>query len=195
MRKVLIFLNCLTFLVACGGPDGTAEDSDGLSPENHRIFVSSTTYSGGQIASQSSAQTKCTELAKAAGLVRTYKAILSTQADPATNYLDITGSIYIFTDAETKKLVASTVSDLWDAEVGNTLLNGVDRDESYNTVTGERVWTGTNNNGGTANANCDDWNDVAQTGWYGLTAAVDDTWLEKDTASCSNSYRIYCISQ
>lgn len=195
MKKIIITGITLLTFTACGGPDVTAEDTDGVRPEDHRIFVSSASYTGGSISSQKDADSNCTSLAEGAGLVRPYKAILSTQETDANDHIDITGSIYIFTDSKTKILVASSVTDLWAAETGNLLLNAVNRDESYNSASGVRVWTGTTNNGGVANDNCSDWTSTAASGWYGNPDAKDDTWLEADTASCNNSYRIYCISQ
>jgi len=193
MKKLLLATIILISLTSCGGPDGTAEDTDGLSPENHRIFVSSASYPG-NFGNLTTADLKCKGLAELAGLTRKYKAILSTSSEYATNRLNFTGSLYIFTSASEKLLVAASISDIWGADT-KSFLNKVNYDENYTLTDGVKTWTGTDVNGGVANDNCSNWTTTAANSWYGETDKLNDQWIESNIASCTNSYRIYCVSQ
>lgn len=196
-KIVCASLLCLT-MVSCGSPDGTSEDTDGLGLANHRIFVTSTTHSGNLKGTEDSAVVGadkiCDERKRAAGLTREYKAIISVPGQQASSRLNITGEIYIFTGAETKLLVAANEADLWAAD-DDPLLNAINIDEAYNSVAGQKVWTGTNLNGGLANDHCNGFTSTTGSAWYGLASSKDGQWTESDTDPCTNSYRIYCISQ
>lgn len=203
-KNKLILLFIISFgLYSCGAPDGTSEDSDGVAPLAHRIFVTSTTHAGNigatRDAAIAAANAICASRATAANLVRTYKAILSfsdSGADKgqAADRLNITGEIYIFTATDTKLLVAANEADFW-ASDSALLLNSVSYDEAYNSVAGQRAWTGSNSNGGLGNSNCSDFTSTGTTSWYGLTNSKDDQFIEANTENCSNTYHLYCISQ
>lgn len=193
MKKILLSTVLMTSIISCGSPDGTTEDTDGLTPENHRVFVTSTSHQG-NFGNLTTADLKCKEAAEGAGLTRTYRAILSTAAQTAISRLNFTGSIYIFTSTTEKLLVAASEADLWGSG-SKVFLNKINIDEKYASTSGVSVWTGTTSDGGVANDNCTDWTVTTGLGWYGNPDKLDTEWTESNTANCNNSYRIYCISQ
>ena len=198
MKKIISASILLTTLVSCGSPDGTAEDTDGLAPENHRIFVTSSAYTG-SLGGHTGADTKCTNAARSAGLARNYSAILSTASVKAndSSRINITGGVYIFSSSSEKVLVAGSNEDFWATDT-KAFLNKINIDELYASASGVKVWTGTGSDGAIMTGDhCNSWDDgtASYNGFYGNPDILVDGWTETSFESCNNSNRIYCISQ
>lgn len=199
--KKLIFTSLFILLFAsCGGPDNGAEETDGISLSDHRIFVSSTTTTGTMTGGTGAtglekADNKCKILAKAAGLTRDYKAILSDSDFHASNRLVITGAIFVVNGQSVAHEIADSAAALWDTD-SSPLSNSVDYTEAGTLKSGVQVWTGTQEDGTLALNHCDKWSDSTEDGDYGENVNKDSKWLDAGTAaSCSNSKHLYCISQ
>lgn len=182
-------------MVGCGIEAGDdVETTDGVASNEHRIFVSSGTYTGSEVNGINGADSICESLAEDAGLERDYQAIISTTGSAANDRLSFSGAIYLISGSTIKNLVASSGSSLWGSEDAN-LLNRVDRDENGDSVSGS-VWTGTDSEGGSQPSNtCDEWTSTANDGWVGSTDNFNSQWLEDTPESCTSSYHIYCVSQ
>ena len=194
MKKIISSI-CLVFLFSSCGQEvgGGEEGSDGVAANDHRIFVSSTSFIGSAIGGVVGGDAECTSLAKAAGLVRTYKSILSDLSTNATRLI-FTGGVYTVPTTGNAILVAATGSDLWDTDSKNLLSNiGIDENGS---TTSSYVWTGTDSDGATMiSEHCNNWASSAGNGGRGHTDQFDARWVEDTGASCSVAYPIYCISQ
>jgi hypothetical protein len=134
----------------------------------------------------------CQSLASAAGLTRTYKAILSTTTANAKDRLTISGPVYVFTSATTKNVIADSRADLWDG----LITNFIDRDESYNQIGGSVVHSGTLSDGTVNTLTCTDWtSNAAGNDTFG-DSGILSTWIDSSLmGSCNPFRRIYCISQ
>lgn len=191
--KKLISLICLClFISSCGQEAGGGEGTDGVAVADHRVFVTSNTYTGSGIGGVSGGDSICSLLAKNAGLERTYKAILSDDIENATRLI-FSGGVYIVDSSGESQLIASTGSDLWDTDNKN-LLGSINLDEYGNSVSSD-IWTGTSTNGGTMIDHCSNWSSSSGSGARGHTDLDDDRWIENTGDSCSSSYPIFCISQ
>lgn len=184
--------------MACGSPDGDGANTiDGVTDDEHRIFVSSGSYTG-NMGGVDAADANCQSLAESAGLSRTYKAILSTSSSNATDSdrISLVGAIYIINQNGDKTLIAASREDFWGTTNSIELIENVDVDEQLAQVSGARVWTGTGSDGATVPAeHCNGWTSTAGTGFYGLTNQANSEWIESNSDNCSNTNRIYCISQ
>jgi hypothetical protein len=199
MKKIIPVL--CTFLVSsCGGPANEPTNSDGVSASEHRIFITSTTTDGAMTGGVGAtgidkADNLCQTAADNAGLIRDYKAIISTSDNKANQRIIISGAIYTIAGSNKTKIAESS-SDFWSASTTN-LLNPINRDEIGNYVTNATAWTGTDEEGNGTNEDCADWStNSTGTGDYGDNDEVTDAWVESTTPdNCSNSKRLYCISQ
>lgn len=195
MRKLLII--CLSLvIISCGSNDG-ADLQDGIADSDHRIFVTSNSYNG-SLGGLTGADSSCLSAAQSAGLVLSYKAVLSGSGanESADDRLNITGSVYIFTSSEERVLVVGSGTDLWGTDSQN-LLASVSSDELYNNVGGASVWTGTDSDGKVyPSSHCSNWssNSAGQNGWYGTSNSVNAAWIENNFSNCSSTARLYCIS-
>lgn len=198
--KKLSSIICAIFLASCGGPANEATNSDGVSSSEHRIFITSTTTDGAMTGGVGAtgiekADSLCQTTADNAGLIRDYKAIISTSDNKANQRIIISGAIYTIAGSNKTKIAESS-SDFWSASTTN-LLNPINRDESENYVTNATAWTGTDEEGNGTDEDCTDWStNSTGTGDYGDNDEVDAAWVESTTSdNCSNSKRLYCISQ
>lgn len=182
-----------TFIVSCGSPAGDSSNSDGLGSAQHRMFVTSSVHDG-DLDGLEGADAICQTRALAAGLSRTYKALLGTSSTEARERITLIGAVYVFTSAEVKVPVVNLPLELWS---GN-LLNPVNRDENYNLVV-DFAWTGADDGGSsTFVEDCLDWTSSSnsQDGSVGDISQTDAYWLEDPIyRTCDSVFRLYCISQ
>lgn len=191
----LVFINCdgSGTLKIRGETIPIIPQTDGLNLEDHRIFVSSTSSRGGDYGSLADADAVCANLAGLAGLVRDYKALMSDSTNPAITRLTFSGEIYNFSDSSTSILIADDI-DLF-AGAGLTLSNGIAFDENYVDRSGHFVWSGTNNDGTAHGNNCGDWSFNVTTGMRGIIGSTSATYINNISTTCSQTFRLYCVSQ
>lgn len=190
LALLLVFVHCGDFRGTDEATDAVDPMTDGILSNQHRIFVSTpgTNANFGGIAGADAA---CQSNATAAGLVRTYKAILSTATQDAINHIAVTGEIYLFTSATTPQLVASNLADLWDGNI-NVAIN---RTASYNAVGAVSVWTGTTLAGAFTTGDCSTWGNTVGGTRAGITNMTDSNWINNAGTLCAGNARLYCISQ
>lgn len=191
----ILLLSLILTLISCGKAEGEGTQSDGLADSDHRVFATSSSYSG-NMGGLSGADSKCKSAAEAAGLTRTYKAILSDSGNDAEDRLIISGEVYIIDSLGNSNLVVNSGVALWNTDSIN-LLSSIDLDENGNTVN-DSVWTGTGSDGGVFfTDNCTNWTSSGggTDGFTGSSASLNDQWVESLSEACSNSNRLYCISQ
>ena len=203
VMRIQFALFCLTslVLVSCGQPE-SSDCSDGIGCNDHRIFVSSQTYNG-NFDGITGADASCQVLANAAGLSRTYKAILSDSSTNAVDRLAFTGAVYTVDGQDEINLVAKVGSDLWATDTVGNLLARIDYDEEGNSVTSRNPWTGSTGEGFRNDDFCTDngvdWTSDSSSveGDVGSTDFDDERWLENVaiTSYCSEFNPIICISQ
>tara|TARA_Y100000780_G_scaffold232595_1_gene268784 strand:+ start:91327 stop:91926 length:600 start_codon:yes stop_codon:yes gene_type:complete len=190
--KKLSLIALMTIIASCGSPAG-GDPVDGVATGDHRIFVTSQKNSG-NFGGLASADSFCQTAALNAGLSRTYKAIMSDATNSAKDRLTLLGAVYIFESATNRSKVVDLGVDLW----SSTLLRPIDRDENFNTYTGQ-VWTGTQSEGTTGIASsCSSWtsDSSGDSGTVGDTAFSDDRYIELGMDQpCDELKPIYCISQ
>jgi hypothetical protein len=90
------------------------DDLDGIPTLSHRIFISSTKKNalrGGV----SGMDGWCQGLASAAGLQRTYKAVVSTSTESVASRLVDLGPVYVLSQSLGSVKVAPSISALWNA--------------------------------------------------------------------------------
>ena len=199
MKKIIssqltLSLSLLILLSSCGQEAGGGEGTDGVAVADHRIFVTSVSYTGAELGGLANADSKCTSLAATAGLERNYKAIVSDTSGNAKNRLVFTGGVYAVPSSGESELIVATGSDLWGTDTKN-LLTSVNIDENGSSAS-SYVWTGTDSDGAVlVGEHCSNWTSTASSGRRGHTDQSDDRWVEDTDISCTNSYPIYCISQ
>jgi len=201
MKNLVLYCVLLVIIISCGGPGNGSVERDGVPSIDHRVFVSSASYDGkflansGALTGTDAADKHCADLAKAAGLVRSYKAILSTSSINAKDKLSFTGAVYIVKGTQKVKIVEAGL-DLWSTD-SKDLLFSINIDENETTVaTGTKIWTGTDSSGTKDTDHCTNWtaNSVVS-GSYGETDFTNQKWLYSTTSNCSSQNRLYCISQ
>ena len=194
MKYALIFILIFSFF-SCG--ENSSNLVDGVEDGNHRIFVTSTSYDG-NLGGISGADSTCATHASNAGLIRTYKAVLSDSTSDIVNNLQVSGSVYIFSNSSTRELVASAASDLWNTDTQD-LLNSIQYDEQYNSLSSITPWTGSDSDGTVAltGNHCTNWsaNGSGVSGQVGSATDVDDRWLEGSSITCDNQHPLICISE
>ena len=162
------------------------------------IFVTSTT-SKGDLGGLSGADTMCNSAAMAAGRRGSWKAVVSTQGNPAKSRLTVSGPLYN-TNGE---IVANGRNDLWDGKLDNA----VGYDASGN-PTAKLVWTGTDSDGRWDGADenmgedCISWTSATTLyiGEVGKSNLDSDQWITgagpsgMGQAKCNASdVAIYCV--
>ena len=162
----------------------------------HRMFVTSETFDGDFGGSLSNADDECQRLADQAnggsGLGGSWKAVMSDDNNDASGRLAIDAKVLEIDGTE----LASGSGDLWDGDVDDR----IDHDEdgaptnTCGSCDDDRVWTGTDNGGTAASANCGDWSH-ANPGHNGATADVDNpsAWLNETEIDCDKALHLYCI--
>lgn len=197
-RSLFLILNLLSLLPllwACGGKiSSNGEIIDGINSGQHRIFVSSTDHDG-NLGGVAGADAICATLATTAGLVKTYKAIISDSSVNAKERLLLLGSIVMVRANGNQVVVANTPDTLWDTD-NTTLLSNVALDEYGSERVGVTPWTGTAASGVGSLNFCSDWasNSNLLDGDYGSTDSRGPTWLELSFEDCDQLNPIYCIS-
>ena len=190
--KKLSIIISITSIASCGSPTG-GDPVDGIKVGEHRVFVTSTSRMG-SFGGVSGADSICLTLARAAGLKRSYKAILSDSSNAAKDRLSLLGAVFIFHTQDQIEKVVELGVDLWDS----SLLRAIDRDEQFNIVS-DTVWTGTESEGTSGfSTNCNDWSSSSSsnTGSVGDSSMTDDRYIELGSdESCDTAHRFYCISQ
>lgn len=192
ISKKLSIIFAASIVASCGSPAG-GSPVDGITTGEHRVFVTSQ-QKNGDLGGLAGADSLCQSSATAAGLSRTYKAIMSDATTNAKDRLSLLGAVYIFDSATSRQKVVDLGVDLWDS----TLLRPIDRDENFNNYSGQ-VWSGTQSEGTVGIAtNCNSWtsNSSGVSGTVGDSAFSDDRYIELGMDQTCDSVRpIYCISQ
>jgi hypothetical protein len=178
VKKIILFaflfqlLSCIEAKIDNASVDETPTDNDsteiledGISSNEHRVFLSSS-KSQGNIGGVNAANTICQNLAVDAGLQKTYKALLGEIGkDPLFNISNNGGKLYTFTSGSEKKLVAESLQDF----VRNDIVFDAKFDENYIDNTFEYVWTGITKSG-VSSWTCNDWTvangDNARAGFF-----------------------------
>lgn len=193
MAKLLSLLALsLTFLGCSFVKD---EPTDGVDPDQHRVFLTSNVYEPGTVTPDAF----CQDAAKDEDLERTYRAIVSTSALSAKDHItNDTGEVVMVASGDVRIIVANRVADLW----GGTLSHEIDVTEKKTNIVDDDVFTGTTAAGdkdGTVDTDfCKNWTDkttgVATVGDSNLT---NSGWVDTGTnLSCTNAnMHLYCISQ
>jgi hypothetical protein len=198
MKKILIIFALLVFmsqLSSCGVKDSGDETRvDGILDTEHRIFITSQSFSG-DLGGIEGADAKCRQAALDAGLVRNYKALISTVSSDAFSRLAIIGPTYLINAAQEATLVADSSLALWSSET-SSLLTAINVDQNGTLVTAT-PWTGTTASGGAGTDFCNDWQSSSSTddGGVGSSTNNDSQWVESDFKACDQENSIYCISQ
>jgi hypothetical protein len=154
------------------------------------VFVTSTT-SNGNLGGLAGADTRCNQLAQAAGLGGTWVAWLSTGAAGgggvrAIDRVTSAGPWYLLDGQLAAAGKASLSSD--------QLAHGIDRNEKGAAVGVQGVWTGTRA-GAAFFGQCGGW--VATTpgmpGTIGITDGVDQSWSSSNPDPCNATHHLYCF--
>ena len=191
--KNVFHLSMLLMMVACGVQDSSGQ-KDGIADGDHRIFATMTVFDG-NLGGLEGADAHCSSAAAKAGLTRDYNAILSTDTRSAESRLNITGTVYMFTDESTRVLVAASGIDFWNTN-SQSLRSAITKSEIYTNVT-SKVWTGTTLEGDVMpSQNCNEWQSSSstQSSFYGTSTSINSEWIEDRFESCNNVNHLYCIS-
>ena len=169
---------------------------DGSGRCAHRIFVSSTRFTG-DFGGLAGADESCNALAEQAGLTGTWKALLSGSNDDAKSRLAIEAAV-IRMDG---RVVAGTAEALWDPNAPpehRVKFDARGREIRTCTCSGENddsVWSGTKEDGTAGDATCDDWSrsDGSSEAASGDAGDLGDWLFEVPGRACDQAARIYCI--
>jgi len=204
----LLFLAGMSFLLfSCLG--GT-QASDGVSGNDHRIFATSAGYQSNTFTG-GTPDAACAAAANAAGLTRTYIALLSNSTLSAINKIgDNGGAIYEISNASGTVEIAPSFNDgstgLWNTSVSN-LAHAIDVDENGNGNSGAAIFTGSTSAGSQDPSTapimpasfCNDWSTtggaVLTTVIIGTSGAADSTWMQNGSQACNVQAHLYCISE
>lgn len=165
--------------------------SDGILRNHYRVFVSSQLYTGA-LGGLAGADLKCTGLARAAGLVRNYKVILSDQPQGihASSRIQANANVYVLDAGGVAHLVKDSLATVWSSQ---SLLYAVKYNE-FGNLTAGGVWTGTSGTGAASGSHCTSWSGTGF-GLQGASTATNGSWMSNAGAPCATNARIYCISQ
>ncbi|MFN8662150.1 MAG: hypothetical protein U0075_09685 [Thermomicrobiales bacterium] len=171
------------------------------------VFIRSTPLQGSDIGGLDGADAKCQATAVGAGLPGTFKAWLSTASQsPQTRFSNIpkAGPYHLVPNASDGSnpppLVAETFALLTACPGGVCLQHAIDRDENGAVMPGDTsVWTGTRQDGSSANLNCLDWSSPSdlEFGLVGLAVQTDAQWTESNLSSSCIAFprNLYCFEQ
>jgi hypothetical protein len=171
---------------SAGDGDGGDGDGDGDVPQ--QIFISVGVWTG-DFGTLDVADGHCQDEADAASLGGTWKAIMSTSAEPALLRLTITGEVQNMLG----DVVASSATEFWSAAHPNPILY-----DQFGELSSNTAWTGTNPIGNLNGFSCDEWNPVNANskGIGGHPDEVSGFWTVGSWEPCLDSERsLYCISQ
>ena len=155
----------------------------------HRIFVTSQNFTG-KLGGLDGANAKCNEVAKAAGLKGTWRALVSGyhHDEEVNELIRIRGKVVNMKE----KLVAHGKRFLWDA--GKDLVHPVVYDEQgHETV--ESVWTGSGPAGYSADICGGGWDDEGEHDYatVGRSNEADGDWMNDGSEPCERALPLYCI--
>jgi hypothetical protein len=198
LRIVASFSSCALNLIG----ETTSDAPDDVPAAAHRIFVSSTRENANR-GGLAGMDAWCNALASAAGLVRSYRAVISTSTVSVASRLTDLGPVYVVLPTGLLK-VTESLSGLWGTSV-EFLLNSIDYDENRTYVdpyldsgVNGIVWTGSKADGTPVGNGhfCSNWTSTsAGLGANGVTGIKYDDWIELGSWDCSNTARVYCVSQ
>lgn len=156
---------------------------------NHRIFTTSTTHDG-NMGGITGADAICTQAASNAGLVGTWKAVISDATMDARDRLRIAAPVLDMNDVK----VADNQTDFWDGTL-DSIPNYTETGAAVPTASFVR--TGTKSDGTKDASTCLNWttNDVNEFGKSGYPSLADYRWLEFADRRCHLVQRLYCINQ
>jgi hypothetical protein len=159
-----------------------------------KVFVTSGTWSGGNLAGLSGADSKCQSAASAASLPGTYRAWLSSSAGSVLDRFENAGTAapFYLVDGTTK------VVDDWGDLTDGSLDHAINQYETGASVGSTYTWTNTREDGttvSTANsATCSQFYSNSYTTVAGNTYQTDAEWTNSTTINCSSSiYHLYCF--
>jgi hypothetical protein len=161
-----------------------------------RVFVTSTTYTGGGFGGLSGADSICNHRAAAGSLGGTYTAWLSTSTTNAADRVYHNPDGYITTNGD---MVANSWADLINADFphppGADLLHTINYDEFGADVGTVQPWTGTYENGQATSYNCNNWTSSlgSDDGTTGLTNDLNEYWSEYTDEDCDIPAPLYCF--
>lgn len=159
---------------------------------DHYIFTTSLSYNG-NLGGLKGADTKCNDLARAAGLKGTYTALLSTSTVNAKDRVKLFGRVLRVDGV----LIANNAADLWDGAIASTLQVDEAGKPTVANVN-QTMWTGSLPSGVLNNAanTCSDWTSTAGDSYIGLNYYSDGFWMNYTTTiyGCTNSEALYCLS-
>jgi hypothetical protein len=190
----ILILN-LWLLTGCGSALEEGENGPDSVPDGSlRIFVTSQSYTG-NLGGIIGANSLCATAATNAGLVKTYKALLSAPGNFAKNRLTTDASIYTVSSTGPRR-VADSLNALFNTNIID--LKAEIRYDEFTAFTTNTAWTGTDAYGevGTT-GNCSSWTSSsgADLGTVGDSTATSASWTEFQQDNCNQSHSLYCISQ
>jgi len=204
-RRSLILL--ILVPAACTGVSSDPTDQPRPVTGNKRMFVTSTTYQGGNLGGLAGADAKCADRAAAAGLAGAYKAWLSDSHKSAASRLTHSVGSYSLIDG-------TVVAASWDDLVATNLQHAVDHDEfghAYaGTITCQVVggflpaWTETATDGSkfpSQGDSCGDWSEFQHGSTVGAAVAGNiqasgSYWTEElCVPACVEHASLYCLEQ
>jgi hypothetical protein len=156
-----------------------------------RAFVSDTAFNGGAL-SIAAANTDCSTSAASAGLVGTFKALLSDSTTDAADNIGTTNSKYIYDLQGNYVGRVNAPTYFLFGFAPKTTADGTE------VAAGTFLWTGTYSYGDDSGATCADWTDNTS-GDTGTVGQITErfgrsygfpygTWK-----TCNNSYKIWCV--
>ena len=155
----------------------------------HRVFVTSTLYEGGNLGGLDGADAACAARATAAGLGGSWTAWLSTSSVDAIDRIADYEYYNIFGG-----LVFSNKAQITSTGLPN---NAIRYNELYSDTpfATPYVWTGSTNFGvEDVGGTCGEWDSTAATGTIGR-ANQTTPWSNFGTDACTASWRLYCFEQ
>lgn len=160
-------------------------------PQKMLAFVTSVGVQGG-FASIGGGDAFCNARARAANLKGDYKAFLSEASTNIADQLESSSCTHKYYLVDGTTLIGNNLNDIMDG----TLTAPINKTEYGATYNGN-VWTGSTAAGILTGNSCLEWRNNINTfnGVYGNSAATDSTWANAGTATCENSYRLYCLEQ
>ena len=174
-----------------GGVDG-GPCADAGAPK--LVFVTSTTVTGDF--GMAGGDTKCNDLAAAAGITGNFVAWISLGSTPASSRIGWNGAY--------AKKGGTRIAACRSVLLGGVLASPIDQDERGTSVTKSPVWTNTNAQGAVDRAgyDCQGFTKIipddggAASAYVGTTDAVDGRWTSTGMAlPCSEKARLYCFER
>lgn len=173
------------------------------------VFVTSHSFTGGEIRSLASGDDRCQEAAEAANLAGTFKVWLSFDSDtPGSRFSNVAkaGPYRLVPNGGDigglPPLVATDFADLLSCPGPGfiCLQSAINRDENGQSVPAGPeflVWTGTLNNGVSSAQTCSGWSSSSgeEQGKTGRSDQLDIGWTEYGPSSCDQRHSIYCFQQ